>query len=323
MEGKSLTITQLEYLLAVDKFRHFKKAAIFCHVSQPTLSMQLAKLEDELGVILFDRTKSPILPTLEGIPLIEQAKKVLKEYKRIFGLLDQENLKTQGDFTLGIIPTLAPYLLPLFVQQFSQNYPLVKLTVKELQTEEIINQIDSEELDAGLLVTPLSIDSLIERVLYYEPFYLYFSPDHPFLKFTKIKEDSLDTKDLWLLSEGHCFRNQVLNICSQRKRLNNSENARSNLIYESGSLETLKNLVNHSNGYTFLPHMAVSLLSNSEKKMIREFSGRPPTREVSIVYGRPFLKEKIIDSLEKEILSCLPREIKSLKTQKVEIIKIN
>lgn len=313
-----MTITQLEYVLAVDKFRHFGKAAKACSVTQPTLSMQLQKAEEELGVVLFDRSKNPILPTPEGEKIIHQARFVIREYKKIFSIIDASKDEVSGEFRLGVIPTLTPYVVPLFAGAFVKKYPQVNLTIEEFKTEEIIELLGKDELDAGLLVTPLVGETFIERVLFHEPFSVFASKNHPLLKKSKIKDRDLDTSDVWLLNEGHCFRQQVLNICRIKDK-----GTHDNLKFESGNLETLKNMVTNSSGYTLLPQLAVDNLSNDDKKFVREFQSPVPTREISLVHNRIFLKEKIITALEEEIVEHLPDSLKSLKKKNIEIISIS
>ncbi len=314
-----MTLTQLEYVLAVNKFRHFGRAAQATFVTQPTLSMQLQKLEEELGVIIFDRSKTPVLPTLEGEAIIRQAAVVIKENKRLLEIAKSGKEGYEGEFRLAVIPTISTYLLPLFVQNFAEKYPKIRLIIEEYKTEDIIRLLGSDEIDAGLLVTPLHDDSLIERVLYYEPFYLFIDPEHQLAKKEKIKQDDLDLNEIWLLNKGNCFRDQVLNICADNKK-NPVKDGK--IRFESGNLETLKSMVLKTSGYTILPHLAVNVLSPVHKKMIRDFSSPVPTREVSIVYGRSFLKERIINVLEEEILKSIPKELRTLKGKGIEIVEI-
>jgi LysR family hydrogen peroxide-inducible transcriptional activator len=314
-----MTLTQLEYVLAVNKFRHFGKAAKSCFVTQPTLSMQLQKLEDELGVVIFDRSKSPVLPTSEGERIINQARVIIREEKRLLDLAQQSKDDLAGEFRLAVIPTLSTYILPLFLQEFVDRYPNLNLIIEEAKTEEIIGMLAEDAMDAGLLVTPLNDDSLIERVLFYEPFYLFVAPEHPLARRRKIREDDLDLKEIWLLNKGNCFRDQVLNICSESKE----EDVGGNIRFESGNLETLKNMVLTSSGYTVLPHLAVSQLSPQRRKLIREFHPPVPTREVSLVYARSVLKERVIDALEETILEKLPRALESIDPRNVEVIEIS
>jgi LysR family hydrogen peroxide-inducible transcriptional activator len=313
-----MTLTQLEYVLAVNKYRHFGKAAKACFVTQPTLSMQVQKLEDELEIIIFDRSKSPILPTSEGEFVIEQAKTVVREQKRIFDLVQQARDELAGDFRLAVIPTLSTYILPLFLKSFVEKCPNVNLIIEECKTEEIIASLAADEIDAGLLVTPLHDASLIERVLYYEPFYLFVAPDHPLGRKKKIRQDDLVLSEIWLLNKGNCFRDQVLNICSEGEDRDVGDNIR----FESGNLETLKNMVLTSSGYTILPHLAVVQLSAQRRKLVREFHPPVPTREVSLVYGRRVLRQRMIDALEKEILRVLPAQLRALDRKDVEVVEI-
>ncbi len=304
------TITQLEYLLAVDRTRHFGRAAKECHVSQPSLSMQLQKLEEELDCIVFDRSKKPILVTEQGKIIVEQAKKVIHEHKRLIEISHNKDNEVKGEFHLAVIPTLASSLVPLFLKKFAEAYPEVKLRVSEYKTDDIIKLLIDDKIDAALAVTPLKDQRLIEKVLFYEPFYAYVSTDHEFKKKKSIKESELKGRDVWLLNEGHCMRNQVMTICSLRE-----ENPMlTNISLESGSLETLVNLVRQNSGYTLLPHLTVENLSSSEKQnQVKSIENPTPTREVSLVYSRSFLKEPIINALEKEILETIPANLKSLK----------
>ncbi|MCB0364659.1 MAG: hydrogen peroxide-inducible genes activator [Bdellovibrionaceae bacterium] len=313
------TITQLEYLLAVDKERHFGKAARECNVSQPSLSTQIHKLEEELETVIFDRSKKPIIATETGKEIIDQAKLVLKEHRKLGSIASLGQREPKGEFHLAVIPTLAPYLIPLFIGEFSEENPKVKLKVNEHKTDDIIKLLVNDEIDAALLVTPLGDDRLIERHLYFEPFYAYISEGHRLAKKKQISESDLDEEDLWLLEEGHCFRDQVLRVCSLDKK----NRVLPNVEFESGNLETLKNLIKKNSGYTLLPQMAVDDLPKDEAGLhVRRFVKPVPTREVSLVYSRTFLKEAIIDAMEKMILKNLPRNIRSLKKQDVEIIDI-
>jgi LysR family hydrogen peroxide-inducible transcriptional activator len=314
-----MTLTQLEYVLAVDKHKHFGRAAESCFVTQPTLSMQLQKLEDELQIIIFDRSKSPIKATEEGVLIIEQAHKIILEQKRMFSIIEETKEELTGDFKLAVIPTLSPYLIPLFIQNFVKQYPKVNLQIQEAKTEDIIQMIKKDEVDAGLLATPLHEKNVEERVLYYEPFYLFVSNKHPFHKKKKIKEEELDIDEIWLLNKGNCFRDQVLNICSQTKSntLNNPIN------FESGNFETLKNMVLKGFGYTILPHMAAKQLSPNHKKLLIPFKSPVPTREISLVFNKDCLKQRSIDALEEEILGTIPDDLRTIKKSNLQVIEFS
>jgi LysR family hydrogen peroxide-inducible transcriptional activator len=315
-----VTLTQLGYVLAVNKYRHFGKAAKSCFVTQPTLSMQVQKLEAELGVVIFDRSKSPILPTTEGAAVIQQAKVLVREQRRLLELVARGKDELGGDFRLAIIPTLSTYILPLFLKPFGEKYPNVNLIIEESKTEEIVRLLAEDEIDAGLLVTPLNDDSLRERVLCYEPLYLFVGPDHELARKQKVREKDLDLSEIWLLNKGNCFRDQVLNICAEYRDL---DEVAGKVRFESGNLETLKNLVLTNSGYTILPHLAVRQLSTQHKKWVREFRNPVPTREISLVYGRKVLRERLIDALEEEILRALPRELRAVESKDVTVVAIS
>ncbi|QDH78427.1 hydrogen peroxide-inducible genes activator [Echinicola soli] len=306
-----MTIQQLEYVLAVDKHRHFGQAAEACFVTQPTLSAQIHKLERELDVVIFDRSKMPVIPTEIGQQLIEQAKRVVSESKGIYEMISQLKGNISGVIKLGIIPTLAPYLLHLFIRNFLEKYPNVQLQVEELITEEIIKRLRNDELDLGIVVTPLQEQGIVEKPMFYEKFYAYLSKDHRLLKKEAIEVKDLMVDDFWVLQQGHCFRDQVLSICDQTKF------QRMNFHYESGSLEGLKNMVNRYKGVTLLPELATFDLSEDEKARIRPFAGEQPTREVSIVLTRSFLKKRLVELLYNEVTSAIPEDMTSKAHGKV------
>ena len=310
---KSISLTQLTYIVAVAQTRNFVKAAKSCFISQPTLSMQIQKLEEELGVILFDRSKKPVELTLIGQKVVEQSQKVLQEACRIEELIKEEMGEISGDFKLGIIPTLAPYLLPLFLENFTKSYPKVNLIVEELQTQQIIRMLWRDKIDAGILVTPLNSKGIIEQPLFNDPFVVYLNKNHPLYKFKKVSDKDLTLEDLWLLNEGHCFREQAISIC---KKLIGKNLKRPNLEFESGNLETLKRLVDKNFGYTMVPSLAIMEMAQTEiKKKVRFFKPPVPTREVSIVYSRSYLKKSIIEALQQSIVASLPNELKSKKNK--------
>ena len=316
-----ISLTQMEYVLAVDKFRHFSQAAKSCNVSQPSLSMQLQKAEEFIGVVIFDRSKSPIATTDQGEIIINQFRAVLREYKKVFTLVSESEKEIAGDFILGVIPTLAPYVIPLFIERFCQRYPKVNLTIEEMKTETIISSLASDHIDGGLLVTPLHNDKLIERSLFLEPLYAYVSPQSKLAKLEKIKATDLKEKGLWILNEGHCFRDQVFNLCNYVKD-KKTESIYDNLFFESGNLETLKRIVDKGNGHTVLPFLATTGFGAKEKSKLREFRGARPMREVSLVHSRTELKERILNAIEESILESLPSGVDSHKTSKVNILEI-
>ncbi|MFZ4714662.1 MAG: hydrogen peroxide-inducible genes activator [Bacteriovoracaceae bacterium] len=303
-----VSITQLEYALAVYKMKNFVAAAKACNISQPTLSMQLKKLEEDIGYNLFDRSKAPVLVTDQGQKFINQALIVVHEFKKLSHI--EEGPLLTGELKIGIIPTLAPYLIPLFLKNFLKTYPKVKLTLEELQTEHLLEKLNRDELDGGLLATPLKDQRLIERVLFYEPFYPYISTGHELYKKKKIHPSEIDTKDLWLLDQGHCLRTQILHLCSL-----SPENR--NVQFSGGSLETLVKLVDEGLGMTILPYLATLRV---KKDRLKEFTPEMPTREISLVAARSFYKEKLLDAFESSILETLPEELPSPKKGRLKIL---
>ncbi|MCK6543205.1 hydrogen peroxide-inducible genes activator [bacterium] len=303
-----MTLLQLTYIVAVEKYRSFSKAAKDRFVTQPTLSMQIQKLEEELGVTIFDRGKKPVAPTDIGRTIIEQAQAILRESDKIIQSVESETTEVAGIFRIGIIPTLAPYLLNLFLQDFITKHPRVELVIEELQTREITERLNRNDLDAGLLATPLHHKNLAEKPLFYEPFVAYVSEEHRLSTKKKIHINDLQNGDMWLLTEGHCFRSQTLALCKQKKNI--TPKHKGALRFESGNLDTLRKLVEQNYGMTLLPYLAVSELSDEKKKLyMRPFAPPAPKREISLVYNRSYPKKKIIEVLEHAIRFSVPEEI--------------
>ena len=214
-----MTITQLQYVLAVAEYQNFTLAAEKSFVTQPTLSMQVQKLEDELDVLIFDRSKKPIRITEAGQKIVAQAKNIVNEAERIKDIVDQEKGFIGGEYTLGIIPTIMPTLLPMFLKTFINKYPKVHLIIKEQSTETLIKNIQEGHIDGAIAATPLEIEYIIERPLYYEPFVGYVPKNHRLRAADKLNPSDLDISDILLLKDGHCFRDGVINLCKTPKKL--------------------------------------------------------------------------------------------------------
>ena len=296
-----ISLIQLEYIVAVDTYRHFVTAAEKCFVTQPTLSMQIKKMEEELGVIIFDRSKQPIVPTDIGKRIIEQARITISESKKIEILVEESKSTISGELTIGIIPSLAPYLLPLFIGNFTKKYPDVHLKIIELLTEDIVSEMRKDLIDVGILVTPLNEKGIFEEPIFYEKMLLYVNNENPLASKTGINAIDIATPDLWLLSKGHCFRSQVINLCSYQA------DSKGDLPfeYESGSLETLKRFVEKEGGYTLLPELSVGDDVKTSSSSIKEFNSTP-IREVSLVYSRNYAKRRLLDLIAEEIKYALP-----------------
>jgi len=304
-----MTITQLEYIVAVDTYRSFVMAAEKCFVTQPTLSMQVQKLEDTLGVKLFDRSKQPVVPTEIGNEVIAQARVMLSEAEKIKEIISDRQRELSGELKVGIIPTVAPYILPKILHGFIEKYPQVKLIVSEETTEHIIQQLKLGTIDCGILSTPLHESSLTEIPVFYENFVAYVSKNSKLFKKKNISPDDIDMEEIWILNEGHCMREQVLNICQRRK----STQGFKHFEYNTGSVETLKRMVDQNNGATILPELALTELTDKQLDKVRYFKSPEPAREVSVVIQRNFLKRRLIEALKNEILEFLPKRMKSKK----------
>ena len=307
-----MTITQLTYVLAVAEQQNFTKAAEKCFVTQPTLSMQIQKLEDQLDILIFDRSKKPIELTEVGRKIVNQAKNIVNESHRIQDIVDQQKGFIGGEFKLGIIPTVMPTLLPMFLKTFIKRYPKVKLKIEELTTEEIIARINDGHLDAAIAATPLENDSIKERVLYFEPFMAYITESHRLSSKKTIDTEDLDIEDMLLLEDGHCFRDGVINLCRVFKDQNDES-----FQLESGSIETLIKLSNEGLGMTLLPYLHTLDINEKTRNNLKEFNAPSPAREVSIIYHKSELKMQIIEALQ-DVISGVVRG--AIAFQNVQII---
>jgi len=261
--------------------------------------MQLKKLEEEIGFSIFDRNRKPVEPTLLGNKFIERAKIIVEEAHLLKNFVNEDINTFKGKFRFGIIPTVAPYLLPLFLPDFVKKYPDTHLIIKEMHSEDIIKELKNGTLDLAVLATPLEEKTLLEEPVYYEPFLAYFPPKHPRLKADTVDMEDLDLRDLLVLAEGHCFRNQTLRICNV-----NSEIISHEFTYESGSIEAVKRMIDKGFGYSLIPALAID--SSYDLSRIREFNMPVPSREVSIVSYKSFHKYGLINALKKTVLDNVP-----------------
>ncbi|GAB2962021.1 LysR substrate-binding domain-containing protein [Hymenobacter coalescens] len=298
-----MTLQQLEYLVSLATHRQFVLAAEKCFVSQPTLSMQVQKLEDELGVLLFHRTKGGIEPTAVGAKVVQQAREVLRSVQQLREAVQLEKGELVGELRLGIIPTLAPYLVPLFLLELVERHPQLRVRVEELQTEHIVQRLKANQLDVGLLVTPLEDRALQEVPLLEEPFLAYVAETHPLFPQTVVRPEDLEAHEMWLLQQGHCFRHQVLNICTPAAAAQQRP-----FTYESGSIETLKQLVRQNRGYTLVPELSV-LDGVGHNPMIKRFAAPEPVREVSLVVHHSFVRRPLLTTLRDIILRGTPARL--------------
>ena len=303
-----MTLQQLEYILAVDRYRHFGRAAEACNVTQPTLSAMIGKLEEELNAKLFDRNHQPICPTPVGEQVIRQAKEVLAQADSIKDIVEEEKHSLNGTFRVGILPTIAPYLLPRFFPQLMKKYPTLDIRVREMKTHEIKEALLQGDIDAGILANIEGLEEYSQLHLFYEKYEGYVSrEDALFAKETLRTSDVASSRDLWLLDEGHCFRDQMVRFCQMKS------SQTSQLAYNLGSMETFMRMVESGKGITFIPELAVMQLGSEQKELVRPFAIPVPTRQLLLITNRNFIRQTLLDVIVKEIQASVPKELLKLK----------
>lgn len=294
-----MTITQLEYIVALAEHQNFSKAADFCCVSQPSLSMQIQKLEEELNVVIFNRKAKPICPSPQGEEILQTARRILVDAKSILSLSKGWSADVSGSVSIGVIPTIAPYLIPKFLSKFQKSFPHLSIRIAETTTENIKKELKAGKLDIGILVTPLN-EEFIEMPLYYEELFLYSNACNSLGEIDKI----LDPEKLWLLEEGHCLSNQVNSICNMQNR----QHVESRIAYDTGSLETIVRLAEDGNGQTIIPQMLINYLDPTNQNKVFDLPSPSPVREISIVHTNQYTRKGIIQAFKKAILAEIPEE---------------
>lgn len=306
-----MTLQQLEYILALDKTRHFVRAAEQCGVTQPTLSAMVQKLEDELDCKIFDRSAHPLVPTEVGQQILNQAQIVLFHVNQL-----KENLKIQkgtvdGDLSLAMIPTVAPYLLPGFIARMRDSFPGIHLKVTEMRTETIIQKLHTAEIDMAILSTPLDDPKILEVPLYYEKFVAYVSPEHPLYNAPEIASKDMPTDKLWVLEEGHCLRSQVFNFCNQTVHQSS--------VYEAGSIDTLVKIVDYNGGYTVIPELHIDLLSDVQKQNLRQLTQPEAIREIALIIRHDYVKEGLVNAVADSVKKIIPHHMLDSRLKKFAI----
>lgn len=306
-----MTLQQLEYILAVDRFRHFAKAAEHCRVTQPTLSAMIQKLEEELDTRIFDRSQQPVCPTPVGVHIIEQARLVLVQTNRIKNIIEEEKHSLTGTFTLGILPTIAPYLLPRFFPQFMKKYAGLDMRVVEMKTNDIKAALQTGEIDAGIVASLAGMEEFGQAALFYERFFAYIAREDALFNNELIRTSDLNGEQLWLLDEGHCFRDQLVRFCQLKSA------RASQLAYHLGSMETFMRMVESGKGVTFIPELAVLQLGDIQKELVRPFAIPCPTRQIVLLTNKNFIRHTLLQKLTDEIQGAVPREMLSLQATQV------
>lgn len=306
-----MTLQQLEYILALDKTRHFVRAAEMCGVTQPTLSAMIQKLEDELDCKIFDRSTHPLVPTEVGEQILQQAQVVMYNVGQLKEHVQQQKGSMSGQINLAMIPTVAPYLLPKFISTFRKDFPTVNLKVSEMRTETIIQKMHNAEIDMAILSTPLDDPKLLEVPLYYEKFIAYISPNEAIYQAPELSTNDMPLDNLWVLEEGHCLRNQVFNFCTKQVHQSST--------YEAGSIDTLVKIVDINGGYTVIPELHVELLNEIQKNNLRDIVRPEATREISMIIRNDYVREGLMNAVADTIKKIIPTHMLDAHLKKFAI----
>ena len=300
-----MTFRQLEYLVALDRYKQFASAAEACKISQPSLSATIKHLEEELGVVLFDRT-DPLRPTAIGVRIIDQAKKILGRMAEMSDIIREERHELGGSVTVAVLPTIAPFLLPAFIPEWRKKTPNLKTEIIELTSDQCLNALRDRSVDMALMATKPGMDGVERRPLYYEKFLYYTAPSEPHAAYPHITPSLVDVEHLWLLSDGHCFRDQMVRFCHLKR------NQKGALTYTQGNLLSLMHLVESNQGCTFIPELALSFLSPEQKKLVRPFSEPCPVREIQLVYRSDYARRSLLQTFTQAVRSVIPPHMHAL-----------
>jgi len=306
-----MTLLQMEYIVALDTYRHFVKAAEACGVSQSTLSTLVKKLEEELDTVIFNRDAHPLAPTKAGEKLIAQARVILYNIEQLKEMSLNEKEASGGDVRVAVIPTVSPYIVPKLFKRLREDSPEIQAHIFEMQTSEILEKLARAELDMAIMATPLEEDTLLEVPIYYEKLVMYVAPDEPLSKKSEIISNEIPSSHLWMLKEGHCLRNQVLNLCEKISDYK--------AIFEAGSINTLVNIVDENGGYTVIPELHIELLRDYQQKNIRPLVDPEPVREISLVFRRDFVRERILNEIASAVKKIIPEHMIDSRLKKFAI----
>ncbi len=285
-----MNIRDLKYLVAVAEHKHFGRAAEACHVSQPTLSTQLKKLEETLGVVLIERTNRQVMLSNVGERIVEQAHRVLREVNQLVNIAEQHRDPFGGDFRLGVIPTVAPYLLPKILKPVRKAFPELRIQINEGQTHQITARLRQGELDALILALPVQEENVITRPLYREPFYFTVSTEHQLASRKSVSVEDLDRQQVLLLEDGHCLRDQALDVCD-------AQNAVENTNFRASSLETLRQMVRANVGITLMPELAVTKTAGVRYIPFRGAKETAPHRDIGLCWRQTSTRTALLEQM--------------------------
>lgn len=296
-----MTIQQMEYVVAVDNYRHFVKAAESCNVSQSTLSMMVKKLEDELDTVIFDRDAHPIRPTAAGEKIISQMKVILFNTRQLREITLSERALSSGDVHMAMIPTVASDLIPRLFLQMRRDCPDIHIHAYELQTCDILDKLRKAEVDIAVMATPVNYPGTYEIPLYYEKLVAYVSPSDPYYNCSAIGSGELSCKRLWSLTPGNCMRDQIFSLCND----SSAYSAR----YEAGNIDTLVRIVDENGGFTIIPELHINYLNDSQRQNVRALVRPDVVREISLVIRKDFVRERILNEIAAAIKKVIPDEM--------------
>lgn len=308
-----MTLQQLEYIIAVYRFKQFGKAADYCNVTQPTLSAMVQKLEEELGVKIFDRKKKPVEVTPIGQKVIEQAWKVIVRARKLKEIVTEEKHSLEGPFNIGILPTIAPYLIPNVFPKLMNSHPEMDIRITEMKTEEIKRALRHGDIDAGILAVVDGIEDFNSKGLYYEQFFAYVAKSDKLYHYEHIKNQDLNGEFLWLLGEGHCLSNQLEKFCHLKSVAKNER------AYRLGSIETFMRMVENGKGVTFIPELATLQLTDSQKDLVRPFAIPAPTRHIVMLTSKSFIRKTLLDLIIEEIKKAVPQKMLQLQRDEQKV----
>ncbi len=294
-----MTIVQLEYLLAVANYGSFSLASEHCFVTQPSLSMQIKNLEEELGVVLLDRSKKPVIPTEAGATVIRNARETLKAYNYIRESVSELKGEVAGVLRLGVIPTIAPYLMHRFIPHFMRKYPKVELQIREMMTGQIIEALTKDMLDAAIIAGGVCPKGIVEHELFNDKFHVYVSPASPLYGRANVRIEDISPRDLLLLGEGHCLRDQILELCQGSRKSNVP------CTFECGSLETLMRIVDNTSSLTIIPEMAMPFVSEARRKQVKSLAKGAASRKIAVAVRRTYVKSSLIGALKESVVGVM------------------
>ncbi len=293
-----MTLQQLRYITAVNRFRSFAKAADSCNVTQPTLSAMIVKLEEEIDIRIFERTNKSVSPTLAGEKIIRQAENILMEVDRISEIVSEDKGNIGGKFNLSVGPTIAPYILPRFIKHYREAYPAVELSIKELKADFMLEALLRGEIDAGIGIADNIREGILEIPLYTEKFLVYLS-ESCWRKLPVFKPENLEHENMWIMKDAQCLRDSAFSFCKARSIGHH--------IYEAGSIDTLIRIVDENGGFTIIPEMHLPFLSDAQRENVRRIEGDYLSqRRVSLYIREDYIRQAMLNTITKTLLRFMP-----------------